>query len=237
MAAVWFFFACIFAGMVQIFCIQKICYEKTEYYRQTQNRFLKVQFDTGVRGEYLTWKYLRKLPGYGKVLFNCYVPKDGGETTEIDLILLHESGIYVFESKNYSGWIFGNEAQKYWTQVLPQGHGHSRKEHFFNPILQNKVHLKWLGRYLGKNPDTFYSYIIFSDRCMLKKITLSSERHHVINRNRILKELKLNIWEAGTRLQPKEINLIYEKLQHLTKVSGEQKRKHIENMRGKRNSE
>ena len=35
MAAVWFFFACIFAGMVLIFCIQKICYEKTEYYRQT----------------------------------------------------------------------------------------------------------------------------------------------------------------------------------------------------------
>mgnify|MGYP002509292044 CR=1 FL=1 len=35
-------------------------------------------------------------------LFNLYIPKDNGETTELDVVLLHESGIYVFESKNYS---------------------------------------------------------------------------------------------------------------------------------------
>ncbi|NLK22184.1 MAG: NERD domain-containing protein [Epulopiscium sp.] len=26
--------------------------------------------------------------------------------------------MYVFESKNYSGWIFGNEKDKNWTQML-----------------------------------------------------------------------------------------------------------------------
>lgn len=47
-----------------------------------------------------------------------YVPKDDGTTTEIDLIMLSPMGIYVFESKNYSGWIFGNEKSRYWTQTL-----------------------------------------------------------------------------------------------------------------------
>lgn len=39
-------------------------------------------------------------------------------TYEIDLIMISETGIYVFESKNYSGWIFGDEKQRYWTQIL-----------------------------------------------------------------------------------------------------------------------
>lgn len=40
---------------------------------------------------------------------NLYLPKEDGSTTEIDLIMLSETGILVFESKNYSGWIFGDE--------------------------------------------------------------------------------------------------------------------------------
>ena len=35
-------------------------------------------------------------------LFNCYLPMENKETTEIDAIMIHHSGIYVFESKNYA---------------------------------------------------------------------------------------------------------------------------------------
>ena len=53
--------------------------------------------------------------------------------------MIHEKGIFVIESKNYSGWIFGNERDKKWTQVLANGD----KNYFFNPILQNKIHIKY----------------------------------------------------------------------------------------------
>lgn len=49
------------------------------------------------------------------------MPKTNGETTEIDLILIHETGIYVIESKNYKGWIFESEEQKNWIQTLAAG--------------------------------------------------------------------------------------------------------------------
>ena len=63
------------------------------------------------------------------------MPRDDGETTEIDVLMLHTSGIYVFESKNYSGWIFGDEKSKTWTQTLPNGRGRrAQKERFLNPI-------------------------------------------------------------------------------------------------------
>ena len=97
-------------------------------------------------------------------------------------MLLHDSGLYVFESKNYSGCIFGTETQKNWTQTLPMGKGKSKKNHFFNPIIQNKGHIKWLKTYLQSNNFPIFSCIVFSDRCTLKNINLTSGEHDVINR-------------------------------------------------------
>lgn len=106
-------------GMLLIYLILKHNYQKTEYYQATHFPYYKLFNDTGRLGEYYTFKYLSPLKGYKRFLFNCYVPKEAGTDTEIDVIMLHESGIYVFESKNYSGWIFGTENQKQWTQTLP----------------------------------------------------------------------------------------------------------------------
>ncbi|MCR5097842.1 MAG: NERD domain-containing protein [Lachnospiraceae bacterium] len=55
----------------------------------------------------------------GKVLRNVYLPKDNGETSEVDVIFITQKGIFVFESKNYSGWIFGDEKSQKWTAMLP----------------------------------------------------------------------------------------------------------------------
>lgn len=49
--------------------------------------------------------------------------------TEVDLIYINTSGIYVIESKNYSGWIFGDFKQKYWTQTFK-----TEKHKFYNPV-------------------------------------------------------------------------------------------------------
>lgn len=66
----------------------------------------------GSYGEKLTERELKlvKLFGRkGKTLRNVYVPKDDGSTSEIDLLYITQKGIFVFESKNYSGWIFCDE--------------------------------------------------------------------------------------------------------------------------------
>lgn len=60
--------------------------------------------------------------------------KDG--TTQIDHILLTQNGILVIETKHYSGWLFANENQKLWTQIL-----YKVRHKFQNPLLQNKGHV------------------------------------------------------------------------------------------------
>ena len=65
----------------------------------------------GRYGEALTARELKLVDLFGrkgKILRNVYIPKDNGETSEIDVLYITQKGIFVIESKNYSGWIFGD---------------------------------------------------------------------------------------------------------------------------------
>lgn len=194
-------------------------------------------WDTGKTGERYIKDVLEPLTGYKQILSNCYLPKSDGTFTEIDLILLHESGVYVIESKNYSGWIFGNEQQQQWTQSLPGRNGHAKKIRFFNPIIQNKVHLKWLKKYADISKDVpLYSFIVFSDRCELKKIVLTSGNHFVLNRRNLFQKVQENAERVGVKLTQTEIDILYKHLYPLTQATEEQKALHAVIVQKKKNS-
>lgn len=201
-------------------------YRKTDYYKTTHKSWFTMRSDTGNYGEYLTYKYLREYESDGaRFLYNCYLPKDNGETTEIDLLMIHHSGIYVFESKNYSGWIFGSEHQKNWTKTLPDGHK-CHKEYFFNPIMQNKLHIRCLKSQIGENIP-MHSIIVFSERCTLKKIDLKSSDVYVIKRNDVSRTVKSIHQKENVLLSQSKVDQIYSKLYPFTQVTDVEKKKHV----------
>ena len=59
---------------------------------------------------------LQYVEGKFKVLMNLNVPIDG-KKTEIDLLMIHETGIYVFEVNNYKGIIYGDLDGKRWPPI------------------------------------------------------------------------------------------------------------------------
>lgn len=77
-------------------------------------------------------------------------------TTQIDHVFLSRYGIFVLETKNMSGWIFGSEKQAQWTQKL-----YKRTFKFQNPLRQNYKHLKALEATLGASPEHLHSVIAF----------------------------------------------------------------------------
>lgn len=90
---------------------------------------------------------------------NVTLPTDDG-TTQIDHIIVSKYGIFVVETKNMKGWIFGSENQKQWTQQI-----FKHKSKFQNPLHQNYKHVKTLEATLeiesnAKN-DSIFSVIIF----------------------------------------------------------------------------
>jgi len=88
-------------------------------------------------------------------LHNVTLPTPDG-TTQIDHVFLSRYGIFVVETKNMSGWIFGSERQPQWTQKL-----YKRTFKFQNPLRQNYKHLKALEAALGVSPEHLYSVITF----------------------------------------------------------------------------
>ena len=138
-------------GVLTAVAIKYLLYKESTYYKITKQPYFALHRNVGLYGEYLTYKKLQSLEKKGaKFLFNVYVPKENGETSEIDVLMICEKGLFVFESKNYSGWIFGTEDQLHWYQTLKKGWGKSQKEQFYNPIMQNNSHIKHLTAFLGK---------------------------------------------------------------------------------------
>lgn len=219
-------------GFIFFYIINKIKkYRETSYYAITKNSYLKVLLDKGLLGEYAIYKKLQYLEKDGvKFLFNVYVPKENGETTEIDVLMICLKGIYVMESKNYSGWIFGNETQKSWTQTLPRGRGRSLKTKFLNPIIQNKGHIKHLKNIVGSDVD-IKSIIVFSERCTFKDLALKSEEIKVINRHELIYTVEDMLKRVPrVKVEQKMIDELYEKLYPYTQISNVTKAQHIKNI-------
>lgn len=168
------------------------------------------------------------IEGNMAVLKNIYVPIDG-KTSEIDLVMIHEKGIFVFESKNYSGWIFGSTDQLYWTQSLKYG----VKNKFYNPIRQNRNHIKALAKFLDKPESEFVSYIVFSERCSLKKVPDNTKEVVIIQRPDMLKELRRVLSLSSLQYTPGQIRKMADKLKPLTNKDESDKQQHIDTARNK----
>jgi hypothetical protein len=81
---------------------------------------------------------------------------DGHGTTQIDHVVVSPFGIFVIETKNYRGWIFGSEKQREWTQQI-----YRKRSRFQNPLHQNRLHVRALMRFLGVPEDRFHSVVFF----------------------------------------------------------------------------
>lgn len=81
-----------------IFLFVKIYkFNKSTYHKSTHYSFFATIYNAGRNGEYRIFKYLQSFENKGcKFLFNVYLPKDDGGTTEIDVLMLAPKGIVVF---------------------------------------------------------------------------------------------------------------------------------------------
>lgn len=170
---------------------------------------------------------------YGKnglCLRNLYVPMRNGKTTEIDLVYITSRGLFVIESKNFAGYIFGNENQKFWTSTLYAGRGFLgtskvEKHRFYNPIWQNRTHLSSLKYYLGD--VKMFSFVVFGNDCDLKSLTYDP-RYVCICQEVNLKPNFINVWNQMPEIYgSEEIAMFYNRLLPLTSVDDVTKRMHV----------
>ncbi len=126
--------------------------------------FLRTPKVKGIIGEAFV-KFLAKIKLPKDIyhpIHNVTLPTDDG-TTQIDHIFVSRFGVFVVETKNMKGWIFGGENQAQWTQQI-----FKKKNKFQNPIRQNYKHVKTLESALEIPPEAIISVIAFTGECILK---------------------------------------------------------------------
>lgn len=211
--------------IITIIYLKKLsAFRKSAYGKQTDQKFWNIINDKGARGEYRVSQVLEKVPFEHRMIFNCYIPNQKGDKTELDIIMISTKGIFVIENKNYNGWIFGDEKSKNWCQTI-----YNTKNFFYNPVKQNRSHIKNLENILKIGEGKYVSVITFNSNANLKKIHTESENLYVLSYNKISDFFKN--YKRENCLTTKEIEAIYQKLIPGTQLTSEEKKAHIERIK------
>lgn len=180
------------------------------------NCFIK---DKGEKGEKIVADIIDTLPSHKyKSLNNIMIYTDKG-MTQIDHIIVSVYGIFVIETKNYSGKVTGSTNSEYWKHIL-----NGRKYSFYNPLKQNYGHIKKLQSLLNLKKDDFISIVVFSDNADLKcnvdaNITNFYELKNVIRKYR------------DRKISESDIESIINTIKNADVYSGRNKRKHVKKIK------
>jgi len=119
--------------------------------------FLRSPTFKGALGEIRVQHSLRALLNDNeyRLFHDLTLPARDG-TTQIDHVIVSRFGVFVIETKNMKGWIFGSPDHAVWTQVV-----YRRKSKFQNPIRQNYKHVKAVQELLHVKANMVHGVVAF----------------------------------------------------------------------------
>ena len=168
----------------------------------------------GFIGEKRVKRILKKLPKKEYYVLNNVLLKNNNITHQIDHIIFSKYGIFVIETKQYNGYIKGNEYDKKWIS--------NNKYYINNPIHQNYGHIKCLSEILRMSKERFISIICISGSSSLNIKTNTQ----VIRSNELLNTILS--YNKSYIYNPKEL---YEKIKNLNITDINSRNKHVINTR------
>ena len=176
---------------------------------------LKHPSTRGKRGENrVSWEIGGTFENEQYVINDLILMRDG-KSSQIDHIVINPRGIFVIETKNYSGEIYGSESEREWTQVLQYG---KVKNKFYNPIKQNATHVYNVKQIVGELP--IHSLVVF-----VQNNTYHIEADNVIP----LSSLRAALQSGETVLTMEQMKTAYNLL--LSNKSGISTKQHVMNIR------
>ena len=179
--------------------------------------YLKSPSVRGKRGENRVRRIIGKTQEGLRYVFNDYKIVDEGMSCQIDHVLINRNGVFVIETKNYSGNIYGTDEQQEWTQVLAYG---KVKNKIYNPVKQNNTHLYRIRKILP-NEFPLISIVVFvqnNTQNINSKVAIPLYRlYGYIEKNRGITLSPEQIQEAAKRLQEAQATKIT-KAEHIENI-------------------
>ncbi len=162
---------------------------------------------------------LKDVGGYGRLLSDWHYLSDNGPASA-DVILIHETGVYVLETKDYGGWISGNPEEEYWGETPGNRPLPSCQNYFYNPLLKLSG---CIGSMKKELPDMkwlpYYSLAVFGNGCELENAGLSDGERKIIYLKQLSYTMYGMIRSSRKFLSRQVIDEIYERLQERRTVT------------------
>lgn len=119
----------------------------------------------GEYGERKVSSLLADLDSEDYRVFNDLLIRNGNYTTQVDHVIISRYGVFVLETKNVHGKVYGGGNAEFWKQYLPgagyKRHGYTQEHQLRNPIWQNEGHIKTLRRLVFGNDVPVYGIVVF----------------------------------------------------------------------------
>ena len=126
--------------------------------------------------------------------------------------------IFVIETKNYKGWIHGNEKSEYWTQSI-----YNKKTKFRNPIRQNWAHIYALKEALSEFQQIrYFPIVVFAGSASLKNV---NSQMPVIYDNELVQTIMKS--SKFPNLSIVQVDSIVDKLNEVKSLDKEAKKEHV----------
>lgn len=111
--------------------------------------------ELGEIGEEQVASRLEELSPDNYIVINDLLLHDGSYTTQIDHLVISRFGLFVIETKNIHGKIYGSDNKEFWSQYLPdwgyKRYGSTQMHEVRNPLWQNAGHIRALRKHLGQD--------------------------------------------------------------------------------------
>lgn len=152
----------------------------------------------GTRGENSVRRIIGDTIENQQYVINGIIVSNEGKTSQIDHVVINQCGVFVIETKNYSGEIYGSEKQREWTQVLSYG---KVKNKIYNPLKQNASHVYNVRKIVGNLP--IRSLVVF----------VQNNTSHIHSANVIPLSALRNTLQCGDNvLSPAQMRTAYDAL-------------------------
>ena len=155
-------------------------------------------FVGGNTGESLVSMVLDQTPY--KVYRNIYVKDSTGDICQIDFLLVSDNNIIVLEVKNYNNCVIkGDNTGNHWTACY-----RNKKHTFYNPIKQNMKHIGILSNCLSEFNIKFFSYIVFTDGCILDYTGSKKNSIKVLKASNLI-DVLIDDCQSGKRISKQDM--------------------------------
>ena len=119
----------------------------------------------GNYGEKRVSSFLEDLDCENYRVYNDLLIRNGNYTTQVDHVVISRYGVFVLETKNVHGKIYGGGNAEFWKQYLPdvgyKRYGFTQEHQLRNPIWQNDGHIKTLKKLVFGNDVPVYGIVVF----------------------------------------------------------------------------